>query len=450
MPFVKLVFILLLMVIAGCAADPQGGAPPAQDAPTSTPIPTAPAVARPTYVVQRGDVQEILEFSGRWLPRDQASLAFEIGGTVRQVTVRRGDTVTAGQLLADYEITDLEDQLASAQLELETALANLNANTEGGVQSVEDLEVQLANARLSLERTRMGSPWQQLEQARVALAQAEQDLENAQRNYDEAISRPEEPGSAQTVDAAYEALQDARAGLRNAEMSYFSSAANFNSYQLQIAEAENAVISAEIALARARSGSANPEGEAAVRSAQLNIDQIRADIARSSLYSPIDGVVLEVNIQPGDQVEPFTTVIVVGLPEPHEIIASLAFGDAQRLSVGLVGTCNVLNRPETAVQCIVRQLPLSARDADQTTRIAASLEDVATDGAVIEVQMPLQVREDVLWLPPVAIRTFQNRTFVVLQTPDGPRSVDVQIGLQTDERVEIVSGVNEGDVVEAP
>jgi multidrug efflux pump subunit AcrA (membrane-fusion protein) len=449
MPSIKFAFILML-IVTGCAADGQGGAPQAQDAPTSTPIPTAPAVARPTYLVQRGDVQEILEFTGRWLPRDQSSLAFEIGGTVRQVTVRRGDTVTAGQLLADYEITDLEDQLDSAQLELENALASLSSNTEGGVQSVEDLEVQLANARLSLERTRMGSPWQQLEQSRVALVQAQHDLENAQRNYDEALSRPEDPGAAQTVDSAYEALQDARAALRNAELSYFSSAASFNSYQLQIDEAENAIISAEIALERARSGSTNPEGEASVRSAQLQIDQINADIARSSLYAPIDGVVLEVNIQPGDQVEPFTSVIVVGIPEPHETIASIAFGDAQQLSVGLVGTCNVLNRPETLVQCVVRQLPLSARDADQTTRIAASLEEVAADGAVIEVQMPLQTRVNVLWLPPVVIRTFQNRTFVVLQTPDGPRSVDVQIGLQTDERVEIVSGVNEGDVVEAP
>jgi len=296
----------------------------------------------------------------------------------------------------------------------------------------------------------MGSPWQSLEQSRIALAQAEQDLENAQRNYDEALSRPEEPGSAQTVDSAYEALQDARAALRNAELSYFSSAASFNSYQIQIREAENAVLVAELALERARTGGGDPEGASAVRSAQLNLDQINADIARSSLYSPIDGVVLEVNIQPGDTVEAFTPVIVVGLPEPHEVIASLAFADAQELSVGLVGMCNVLNRPETAVQCAVRQIPLSARDADQTTRIAASLDDAAADQSVIEVQMPLQVREDVLWLPPVVIRTFQNRTFVVLQTPDGPRSVDVQIGLQTDERVEIISGLNEGDVVEAP
>jgi len=56
----------------------------------------------------------------------------------------------------------------------------------------------------------------------------------------------------------------------------------------------------------------------------------------------------------------------------------------------------------------------------------------------------------VLWLPPSVIRTFQSRTFVVLQTSDGERTVDVELGLQTDDRVEIVSGVNEGDVVVAP
>ncbi len=112
----------------------------------------------------------------------------------------------------------------------------------------------------------------------------------------------------------------------------------------------------------------------------------------------------------------------------------------------MVGVCQVVNQPDTAVQCVVRRLPLSAQDADQTTRIAATLPDVA-EGQLIDVQMPLQVSHDVLWLPPAAIRTFQNRTFVVLQTPDGPRRVDIEIGLQTDDRVEITSGLNEGDVV---
>ena len=83
-------------------------------------------------------------------------------------------------------------------------------------------------------------------------------------------------------------------------------------------------------------------------------------------------------------------------------------------------------------------------------RVAASLEDVATLGQLIEVEMPLQTREDVLWLLPAAIRTFQNRTFVVIQTPDGERVMDVELGLQTDDQIEILSGVQEGDVVVGP
>lgn len=437
-----IVLTLLLLISAACA--PQPGQ--AQAEATSTPIPTAPAVAPPTYLVQRGDVQEILEFSGRWLPRDQIQLSFEIGGTVRRVNVQRGDTISAGQLLADYQITDLEGQLETAQLELETALANLQSGEEGDVQTVGDAEIALANARLRLENLRATSPWTQLETAKVNLKAAEEGVVNAQRAYDDAVSRADEPNAAAAVDQAYQQLQNAKNQVKTAEASYYSAAQSFNSHQYDVQQQENAVIQAELALDRARSGGGNPSGVQAVRSAQLRVDQLKADIARSSLYAPIDGEVLEVKIKPGDVAQAYTAVITIGRSEPKEAVASLGISDAQRLSVGLVGVCQVINRPDTAVQCIVRRLPTSAQDADQTTRVAASLDNIPSS-QLIEIEMPLQVRQNVLWLPPAAVRTFQNRTFVVLQTPDGPRRADVQIGLQTDERVEIISGVNEGDVV---
>ena len=443
--------LVTISLLAACTPEGQTiGNPPAvaqQAPPTSTPIPTAPAVARPTFLVQRGDVQDILEFTGRWQPRDQQALSFEIPGTIRAVNIQRGDTVTAGQLLADYQITDLEDSLASAQLDLESAQANLESGSDSSVDSVESAEIALANARLQLENTKAGSPWTNVASARISLDNAERQLEEAQRSYDEARSRADQPASA--VDSALNQLEQARNSLRSAEISYYSAAQNFNNYQYNIAQQENAVIQAEINLERARGGGNDPGGQQQVRAAQLRIDQINADITRSSLFSPIDGVILEVSIRPGDNVQAFNTVIVVGLPEPQEAVASLAIGDAQRLSVGMVGVCQLINDPDSAVQCVVRQIPLTARDADQTTRVAASLENVPTN-QLIEIEMPLQVRENVLWLPPTAIRTFQNRTFVVLQTPDGPRSADVQIGLQTTERVEIISGVEEGAVVEGP
>lgn len=442
-------FLLLFLVMclsAACATESSTTASVAQQA-TSTPIPTAPAVARPTYTVQRGNVEEELVFTGRWLPRDQVALSFEVSGVTRQVNVRRGDAVTAGQLLADLQIDDLENQLESAQLELQTALANADTSAQGSVQSVEDAEISYANSNLSLQSTIAGVPWTSVATARTNLESAEIALDDAERAYRDAVSHPEQ--AAANVDNAYKQLQNAQISLQNAQYNYFQAAQNYQNYQFQIDQAENELIRSELALERAREDQAQGSQDPSVLSIQLQIQQIQDQIIQSSLFAPIDGEVLEITIQPGDSVQAYSAVITIGRSEPKEAVASIPIGDAQRLSIGLVGICQVLNMPETAVQCAVRQIPLSASDADQTTRVAASLDNVPA-GQLIEITMPVDVREDVLWLPPAAIRTFQNRTFVVIQTADGPRSVDVMLGLETDERVEIISGVNEGDIVEGP
>jgi len=414
---------------------------------TETPIPTAPAAARPTYIVQRGNVQENFEFTGRWLPRDQMQLSFQAAGTIRSVNVQRGDTVKTGDLLADFDTSDLEAQLTNAELDLQTAINHLESGGDGSTQTVLDAQFALADAKLNLESTEGNSPWTSLESARIGLERAQNAIDDAQRAYDEAISHPETPAS--TVDNLYQQLRDAEIGLRDAQNSYYSAAQSFNNHQISIAQQENAVLKQEINLEEAITGAGvDPDLVQAVQKAQLQVTQIKAEIEKASLRAPIDGMVLEVTIRAGDQAEAFKAVITLALPEPMEAIATLAFNDTQSLSVGMTGVCQEMGRPETAVQCAVRQVPLSSRDADQTVRVGAQLD--LPLGQVVEIKIPLQVRENVLWLPPAAIRTFQNRTFVVVETAEGQRAVDVQIGLQTTERVEIISGVNEGDVVVGP
>lgn len=442
------VLILVLTVFMGaCEGTGQTvGDSGAQAAPTVTPIPTAPAAARPTYTVQRGTVEEVLPFTARWLPRDQYQLSFEVAGSVRSVNVRRNDTVSAGDLLADYQITDLENSLANAELDLETTELRLASGTDSSTQSIVDAQFALASANIDLQSTQDGWPWTNLESARLNLDDARRRLEEAERGYEDAISHPDNPAS--VVDSAYEQLQSARSSVSSAEVSYYSAAQNYSNYQYSLERAENAVIQREIALERALdAGGTDPELVNSLISAQMRVDQLKEQIAQSSLYAPIDGVVLEVTISPGDNVAAYTAVLTLAIPEPSEAIANLAFNDTQRLNVNVVGECQVSNRPETRVLCAIRQIPLSSRDADQSVRIAAQLEDRATLGELIEVEMPLQTRENVLWLPPAAIRTFQNRTFVIIQTADGERTSDVEIGLQTDDRVEIISGVEEGDIV---
>ncbi len=445
--------VTLLALASACGGTangitlPGGASNAAAAAPaTSTPIPTAPAVARPTYLVQRGDVQDILDVSGRWQPRDQLTLSFPVAGQVRNVNVQRGAVIKAGTVLADLQITTLENQLASAQVNLNTAITDLN-QTNTVLQNVQNAQISLANSLIKQRQTIDNSPWAQLSTAQNGVISAQAAVDDAQRNLDSALSHPEQPAS--TVDQARINLRTAQNNLLNAQNSYYSAAQTFNSHKYDVQSAQNQVVQSQVSLESAQTNTqVDPNKLATVQNDQLNVAQLQQQIAQSTLKSPIDAEVLDITIKPGDSVKAFDIVVTIGKPEPLEVVANIAYSDASQLSIGTVGIAQPLNQPDLAVQCIVRRVPLSAKDSDQTTRVAATLK--VASGTLVEIKLPRKVSHNVLWLPPVAIRTFQNRTFVVIDTSDGPRSVDVTLGLQTTDRDEITVGVQEGQIVEGP
>ena len=66
------------------------------------------------------------------------------------------------------------------------------------------------------------------------------------------------------------------------------------------------------------------------------------------------------------------------------------------------------------------------------------------------VKVTLADKKGILWLHPEAVRTSGGRTFVIINSPEGPKRIEVEIGLRTNLMVEIVSGLEEGQVVVAP
>jgi multidrug efflux pump subunit AcrA (membrane-fusion protein) len=59
----------------------------------------------------------------------------------------------------------------------------------------------------------------------------------------------------------------------------------------------------------------------------------------------------------------------------------------------------------------------------------------------------LEQNDNVLWLPPAAIRTFEGRKFVVVQDGSVQTRVDVKVGIEGDDRSEILDGLTEGQTV---
>lgn len=448
MEFMRKIIGLLILAFLISACEPfieQGQSDAqAQVVVTATPLPTAPAAQRTTYIVEAGDVLEEFVFRGRWLPRDQVELSFEVNGNIRSVNVQRGDTVVAGQVLADLQIDDLEAQLQTQELNLQSAQRRLNDSGTSSGDTVVQAQFNLADANLSLDNQIAGYPWTRVENARQTLEQRERQLENAQRDYDDAVSHPDTAAS--QVDQAYESLIQARENLASAQNDLYDANVSYYQYDLNVRQQENRVVQAELDLEAAQISGGDADLVDAVIDAQLSVDRTKEQIAQSTLVAPFDGVILEVTIRAADSIQAFTAVITMALPEPLEIITTLTFTETQFLQIGQIGTCEEATREETRVQCVVRQLPLSNQDVDQTVRVAATLPNTLA-GGLIDVTMVLRKSLDTLWLPPQAINEFGNRTFVVLQTPEGERVRDVVIGLETDERVEITSGVEAGDIV---
>jgi len=320
-----LLFCTLMLAVA-CSPMRQTQSPSTgvQLAQASTPTaqPELSPLQRTTYTVMRGDVRESFTFRGRWLPRDQAQMAFETTGNVRSVNVQRGDTVNAGDVLADLQIGDLENQLQSQLIQLESAQRRLRDSGGSTEDQVRDAQFQLANAQLALDGQRATLPWTQVADARTQVDAANRRLELAERAYNDAISRPDTPAS--QVDSAYNELQSARENLAIRQRGYNQAAAAYYNANQSVLQQENTVLQRELDLQRAQQGDGtDPDLLDAGREAQLTVDRTREQITQSTLIAPFDGVVLEITIQPGDSVEAFNGVITLALPEPNEMIAML-------------------------------------------------------------------------------------------------------------------------------
>ena len=70
-----------------------------------------------------------------------------------------------------------------------------------------------------------------------------------------------------------------------------------------------------------------------------------------------------------------------------------------------------------------------------------------TPGAVVKIHIVLERKENVLWLPPAAVRAFEGRRFVEVREGDRTHRAPVTIGIETEDKIEILEGLKEGDVI---
>jgi multidrug efflux pump subunit AcrA (membrane-fusion protein) len=416
---------------------------------------------KPTYTVQRGSVIKTLEFRGRVSPVTEQELFFETDGYVRDIYVSQGDLVTEGDLLAELEIGDLENQLAQAEVGQKTAELRLRQAAQENVDALAESRIALDKARLQLAQTQAEDVNADVTVAQVDLSQALLAVADAEQEYKESLERHQEWGEwgepQERVDAYARALDQARDRLTTAQARYDQAVTARRNYtytvQLQAKEVELAGLRVET-LARG----VDPLLAQEVEKARIDAERITDQIEDARLVAPFDGRVLSLSAREGNLVSAFKTALVLGDPGALEITADLSADQLSQMSVDQPATIRLLNRPDQDWAGHVRQLPYpygggSGSDTDDETTTRVALDDASVTleiGELANVVIFLEQRDGVLWLPPAAIRSFQGRDFVVVQDGELQRRSDVRVGLESEERIELLEGVEDGQVVVGP
>lgn len=436
------IVIFLAVSFAGCKPSPG------ENAATPTLMPTPPVPSKPTYVVQRGQVVDQLEFNGRVAPIAEQELFFRTDGYVGAVYVERDDWVREGDVLAILEVTDLQNQLALARAELDALEANAARQTV-------EAEAALRVAELRLAQARVNDPSPAVTIAQVGVEQAQIALANIQEEYQKALDRPWEPEEVREGLAAAVHQAELNLAVAQAQLQQAIQARDAHLYDLQI-------LQQEVNVARARLEEL--QAGADVEAARLNVQRLEGLLADASLIAPMDGRVLSLNISPGRSVRAYNPVMVIADMSELEVSANLSQEEMEQLAEGMPATIVLMNRPGEEIPGQVRLLPYpyggggrssagGFQESDRSTRVSFARDVSGLNlqlGAAVRVTVVLERKDDVLWLPPQAIRTFGGRRFVVIQEEGGQRIVDVTIGIEGDERVEIVDGLMEGQVVVGP
>jgi multidrug efflux pump subunit AcrA (membrane-fusion protein) len=183
---------------------------------------------------------------------------------------------------------------------------------------------------------------------------------------------------------------------------------------------------------------------------------IDAQVDKARLYAPADGIIVSA-VVPGRAVTKSTEAFIIGNPDVLEVVADVVQSEVdevfQQMFEGMPVNVTLNAKPLLTLTGKVRELPSPYGSGSAvSTRVRIVLDqppsaETYQSGDKVTVAVQLANKQGVLWLPPIAIHQVGGRTFVITDSGAGPQRVEIVIGVQTTERVEILSGLEEGQAV---
>ncbi len=366
--------LVVIMVLTGC--DVEGAEisideePIAQaSAPQQRQSPVA-AVATGKTVAADGQLAS---------PYPSLGLPFGGGmsGRVLTITIRAGDAVQAGDLVALLDETELQRAVDDAQLALDRAIADRERARTQWERDVADAEQSLAEAQRALTTAQLQYTNTSLEEARTQLEYARQAEADAKKEYEDAQNVGFRIHLDPYQDAWQRAIRErelAEMRLSDTEKAHSADYLGLESREADVAQAERALAVLEVGIA--------PSYEHAVEDAERALAKAREDLTYVRLTAPWAAVVLSVDVAPEATVGAGTPIVTLLDVEEGLLFVTQKLGEQHVTDVtpgqrALVTLRAFPDEPlEGTVMAVVPQAGTAASEAHFTVHVRLSSTDL--------------------------------------------------------------------------
>ena len=383
-----------VVLLAGCGGTEATGTMPADE------VPVVPQEAEGKVVAEA-----VIE-PARW-----SELRFDAAGEVAEVLVQEGDVVSEGDLLARLETTDLERAVAQAELSLSQAQVGLS-QTQLRLKQLQEPpdEMDIRQAEHAVEQAAAALSVAQLDLATArnsallneTLEDAQKVFEDMQHKYEARLEQHERGEvTYYLVDLAQQRHDDAKLNLDRIRQ---QGNAQLQDARNAVDRARQSYQEAEDALEQLLKGADPLDVEAAqkdidaaqlaVEAAELSLEEARSDLKNAELVAPFAGVVVEVNLDPGDVVSSGEVALVLAaLDRLQARTVDLTELDVARVSEGQSALVTVDALPDVQLKGHVVRIGLRSVDyrGDVTYPVTIELDEEVPDlrwgmTAVVEIE----------------------------------------------------------------
>lgn len=356
-----------------------------------------------TATVTRGNLAQDTQASGTVVIPVQFNLPSPEAGYAYQVYAKQGDSVTKGQLLAQIEVPDLQDQLDDLVAQQQNAVLTLDMTKKQNVitndrsqRAIDAMNVDIDAAQTAVNRM--------AELVKIN-ANRKSDLESANKTLQDLLNQQTEKIKQLSEDKILQQLD------------------------VQIKAAS-------------------------IASTQTSIDRLKQRIASATIRSPMTGVITYVDssvtvpgstIAQGENlftiVDPKSAVVQIDVLEQYA--GMLKTGEQAQLTISDNNTTGTIESIGNVAQ---------ASSSGLGSTVTVTLKPAASAGQLIEGAsavgvFQVDVKPNVLLLPRGPYLTTGSQRYLYKVTGNTAQRIDVTFGDVQGNTIEILNGVQAGDVI---